>query len=141
MLPPVLEQKAIANVLSALDDKIKLNNTINTTLENMAAAIFKSWFVDFDPVHAKQLAREAGLPAERAAMAVIAALCSPSEFVENFAAMDEALTQKLAGMSSTERDTLTHTASLFPDEFEESEMGGNSTWVGSAKFEQCHEFS
>ena len=89
----------------------------------MAEAIFKSWFVDFDPVHAKQLAREAGLPMERAAMAVIAALCSPSEFVENFAAMDKALTQKLSGMSNTEQDTLTHTASLFPDSFVDSDLG------------------
>ena len=123
LVPKLSFQNQVVDILYSLDDKIKLNNTINTTLENMAAAIFKSWFVDFDPVHAKQLAREAGLPAERAAMAVIAALCSPSEFVENFAAMDEALTQKLAGMNGTECDTLAHTASLFPDSFVDSEMG------------------
>ncbi len=122
-LPPIKQQEAISTSLGVLDDKIELNKSINTTLENMAEAIFKSWLVDFDPVHAKQLAHEAGLPMERAAMAVIAALCSPREFVENFSAMDEALTKRLASMSSTERDTLTHTASLFPDEFEESGMG------------------
>ena len=47
------EQKAIASVLGALDDKIENNRRMNETLEEMARAIFKSWFVDFDPVHAK----------------------------------------------------------------------------------------
>ena len=48
-IPPLPEQKAIASVLSALDDKIELNNRINQKLEEMAQAIFKSWFVDFEP--------------------------------------------------------------------------------------------
>jgi type I restriction enzyme S subunit len=48
-LPPIPEQKAIAATLSALDDMIELNNQINKTLEEMAQAIFKSWFVDFEP--------------------------------------------------------------------------------------------
>lgn len=47
------EQKKIAHILSTLDDKIELNRKMNQTLEAMASAIFKSWFVDFDPVHAK----------------------------------------------------------------------------------------
>lgn len=47
--PPLPEQKAIANTLSCLDDKIELNNRMNKTLEEMAQAIFKSWFVDFEP--------------------------------------------------------------------------------------------
>lgn len=51
--PPVDEQKAIAHILSTLDDKIELNRKMNTTLEEMARAIFKSWFVDFEPVRAK----------------------------------------------------------------------------------------
>ncbi len=54
MLPPSKEQKAIAAVFSALDDKIKLNNRINKTLEEMAQAIFKSWFIDFEPLGGKQ---------------------------------------------------------------------------------------
>ena len=49
LLPPLPEQKAIAATLSALDDMIELNNQINKTLEEMAQAIFKSWFVDFEP--------------------------------------------------------------------------------------------
>ncbi|WP_255489648.1 restriction endonuclease subunit S [Erysipelothrix sp. HDW6A] len=48
MLPPLDEQKAIAHILSTLDDKIEVNNQINKTLENMAQAIFKQWFVDFE---------------------------------------------------------------------------------------------
>ncbi|TCW40969.1 type I restriction enzyme S subunit [Laceyella sacchari] len=46
---PLREQKAIADILSALDDKIELNNQINKNLEEMAQAIFKSWFIDFEP--------------------------------------------------------------------------------------------
>ena len=47
-LPPLDEQKAIAHILSTLDDKIEVNNQINKTLENMAQEIFKQWFVDFE---------------------------------------------------------------------------------------------
>jgi type I restriction enzyme, S subunit len=52
-LPPLAEQKAIASVLGALDEKIENNRRMNETLEEMVLAIFKSWFVDFDPVHVK----------------------------------------------------------------------------------------
>ncbi len=52
-VPPLPEQKAIAAVLGALDDKIELNRRMNATLEAMARALFQSWFVDFDPVRAK----------------------------------------------------------------------------------------
>ena len=52
-LPPLSEQRAIAGVLGALDDKIELNRRMNRTLEEMARALFRSWFVDFDPVRAK----------------------------------------------------------------------------------------
>lgn len=50
-VPPLPEQRAIASILGALDDKIELNRRMNATLESLARAIFKSWFVDFDPVH------------------------------------------------------------------------------------------
>ena len=52
-IPPLAQQKAIAAVLGALDDKIELNRRMNATLESMARALFQSWFVDFDPVRAK----------------------------------------------------------------------------------------
>jgi type I restriction enzyme S subunit len=63
-LPPIYEQKAIAHILGTLDDKIELNRKTNETLEAMAKALFKSWFVDFDPVRAKAEGRPTGLPAE-----------------------------------------------------------------------------
>ena len=63
-LPPICEQKAITNILGTLDDKIELNRKTNETLEAMAKALFKSWFVDFDPVRAKAEGRPTGLPAE-----------------------------------------------------------------------------
>lgn len=53
LVPPITEQKAIAHVLGALDDKIELNYKTNETLESMTRALYKSWFIDFDPVRAK----------------------------------------------------------------------------------------
>ena len=61
-LPPLPEQRAIAHILGTLDDKIELNRRMNETLEEMARALFKSWFVDFDPVRAKMEGRDPGLP-------------------------------------------------------------------------------
>jgi len=61
-IPPLQEQRAIAQVLGALDDKIELNRRMNETLESMAQAVFKSWFGDFDPVRAKAEGRDTGLP-------------------------------------------------------------------------------
>jgi type I restriction enzyme, S subunit len=80
VLPPVRMQEAIAHVLGTLDDKIELNRKMNETLEQMARALFKSWFVDFDPVRAKAAGR------------------------------------KPFGMDDA-------TAALFPDGFEDSELG------------------
>ena len=80
LLPPLRQQRTIARILSALDDKIQVNRQMNETLEATARAIFQSWFVDFDPVRAK---------------------------------MDG---QKPVGMDE-------ETAGLFPDRFEECELG------------------
>ncbi|KAB2930083.1 MAG: restriction endonuclease subunit S [Leptonema illini] len=69
-LPPLDEQRAIAHILGTLDDKIELNRRMSQTLEEMARALFQSWFVDFDPVHAKAEGRWkkgqtlAGMPPE-----------------------------------------------------------------------------
>lgn len=74
-IPPLPEQRAIAHILGTLDDKIELNRRTNETLEAMARALFKSWFVDFDPVHAKKAGRKPeGMDAETAAL-------FPSSFV------------------------------------------------------------
>ena len=61
-LPPLPEQRAIAHILGTLDDKIELNRRMNQTLEEMARAIYKDWFVDFGPIRAKLEGREAYLP-------------------------------------------------------------------------------
>lgn len=61
-LPSIGEQRRIAQILGALDDKIELNRQMSKTLEDMAHARFKSWFIDFDPVRAKSEGRATGLP-------------------------------------------------------------------------------
>jgi type I restriction enzyme, S subunit len=61
-LPPIETQRAIAHILGTLDDKIELNRRMNETLESMARAMFKAWFVDFDPARAKAEGRDPGLP-------------------------------------------------------------------------------
>ena len=60
-LPPLSEQNQITSFLGTLDDKIELNRKTNETLEGIAKALFKSWFVDFDPVRAKAEGRATGL--------------------------------------------------------------------------------
>ncbi len=68
-LPPLPEQRRIAKILGDLDDKIELNRKMNETLEQMARALFKSWFVDFDPVRAKMEGRTpTGMDAATAAL-------------------------------------------------------------------------
>jgi|SRR6266699_114853 len=68
-LPPSPEQHAIARILGTLDDKIELNRQMNKTLEAIAQALFKSWFVDFDPVRARMEGRQPyGMDAETAAL-------------------------------------------------------------------------
>lgn len=100
-------QRCIAQVLRHLDDKIDINRRINQTLEAMAQAVFKSWFVDFEPVKAKIAAKAEGHDPLRAAMTTI------------------------SGKPDAELDTLppdqfvrlAATAALFPDEMEDSELG------------------
>ena len=76
-LPPINDQEDIATILGALDDKIELNRRMNETLEATARALFKSWFVDFDPVRAKAEGRQPwGMDAATAAL-------FPSEFEES----------------------------------------------------------
>ena len=60
--PHLSEQQAIAHVLGTLDDKIELNRRMNETLEALTRALFKSWFINFDPVRAKMEGRDSGLP-------------------------------------------------------------------------------
>jgi type I restriction enzyme S subunit len=69
ILPSISEQRAIGNVLSALDEKIRINNALSKTLEDFAQIIFKSWFIDFDPVKAKMMREKpSGIDAATAAL-------------------------------------------------------------------------
>lgn len=70
-IPHISEQKAIAHILGSLDDKIELNRRMNATLEGMAQALFKSWFVDFDPVIDNALAAGNPIPEELAERAEV----------------------------------------------------------------------
>ncbi|WP_228272804.1 restriction endonuclease subunit S [Acinetobacter junii] len=106
-IPPINQQKKIAKILSDLDEKIHLNNQINQTLESIAQAIFKSWFIDFDPVRAKIAAKQEGKDSELAAMCVIS---GKSE-------------AELRQMAKEDFAELQATAALFPDELVESELG------------------
>jgi len=93
-IPPLKEQEAIACILGTLDDKIELNRQMNRTLEEMARAIFKSWFVDFDPVRAKAAVRR-----------------------EHPKWTDEQVSRAACPNLKPE------IAALFPDSFEDSELG------------------
>jgi len=75
-IPPMAVQQRVADLLGALDDKIDLNRRMNQTLESMARALFKSWFVDFEPVVAKSEGRPTGLPPDLDAL-------FPSEFEDS----------------------------------------------------------
>ena len=76
-IPPIDEQRTVAHILGTLDDKIELNRRMNETLEGIARALFKSWFIDFDPVRAKAEGRQPfGMDQETAAL-------FPSEFEDS----------------------------------------------------------
>lgn len=106
--PPLPEQKRIAGILSAFDDKIELNRKMSKMLEAMAEALFKSWFVDFEPVRAKIAAIENGKDPE---LAAIMSISGKTEV-------------QLAEMKTFYPDAyseLAHTASLFPSTMVENE--------------------
>ena len=124
-LPDIISQKKIAKLLIELEERIDANSLLNSQLESLSQAIFKSWFVDFDPVHAKKNALEAGLTkiqAERASMAVIAGLCSPTEYAEDKIKIEKKLEERLTSIGKEKAEELKTTASLFPSEFEDSEL-------------------
>ncbi|SMO48380.1 restriction endonuclease subunit S [Gracilimonas mengyeensis] len=119
-IPPTSLQDDISHFLSRIDDKIHLNQQTNETLEAMAQAIFKSWFVDFDPVRAKIEATSAGRDPNRAAMAAIAGVSWEDQ---DWDEIETALQQKLDRMTEDLRSQLHQTAELFPDELVVSEIG------------------
>lgn len=123
-LPPLGEQKLIADFLGAIDKKIQLNQQVNQTLEQMAQAIFKSWFVDFEPVKAKIAALEAGGSEDDALLAAMQAIAGSALFATDAADAD-AQTQlaRLQTEQPEQYTTLRSTAELFPSAMQESELG------------------
>ncbi|WP_431474553.1 restriction endonuclease subunit S [Marinobacter sp. KM021] len=112
LLPSLDTQKRIAKILSGLDDKIELNHQINQTLEQMAQAIFKSWFVDFEPVKAKVAALEADGSEEDALLAAM----------QTVSGKDEAELTRLQAEQPEQYAELRATAELFPSAMQESEL-------------------
>ena len=109
LLPDINKQKEIGYILNTLDQKIKLNTQINQTLEQIAQALFKSWFVDFDPVRAKVQALSDGLSLEQAELAAMQAVSGKTP-------------EELTALSQTQPDRyaeLAETAKAFPCEMVE----------------------
>ena len=112
-IPSDVERNRICRFAKALDDKLLLNYQINQTLESMAQAIFKSWFVDFEPVKAKIAAIEAGEDAEGVTRAAMRAISGKT---------DDELDQMQAGQPEDYAQLKT-TAGLFPSAMQDSELG------------------
>ena len=112
-LPSIDVQEYQSGILWSLQNKIDMNAEINQTLEQMAQAIFKSWFVDFEPVKAKIAVLEAGGSAENALLAAMQAISGKSEVLLN----------QLQTEQPEQYAELRATAELFPSAMQESELG------------------
>jgi len=112
-VPPLEERRAINGTLNSLTYKIELNHQINQTLEQMAQAIFKSWFVDFEPVKAKIAALEAGGSEEDALLAAMQAISGKGE----------AELTRLQAEQPEQYAELRATAELLPSAMQDSELG------------------
>src|SRR5690554_2343508 len=112
-IPNKSEMTAIGSIWLTISDQIRLNSQINQTLEQMAQAIFKSWFVDFEPVKAKIAALEAGGSEEDALLAAMQAI----------SAKDEIELARLQAEQPGQYAELRATAELFPSAMQESELG------------------
>lgn len=98
-VPNIEKQREIANILFTLDQKIDLNTQINQTLEQIAQALFKSWFVDFDPVRAKVQALSDGLSLEQAELAAMQAISGKTP--EELTALSQTQPERYAELAET----------------------------------------
>ncbi|MDE8029270.1 restriction endonuclease subunit S, partial [Escherichia coli] len=112
-LPQIKEQKRIAGVLSSIDGMIECNQNVNQTLEQMAQALFKSWFIDFEPVKAKIAVLEAGGSQEDATLAAMTAISGKD--ADSLTIFKREYPEKYAELRAT--------AELFPPTMQESELG------------------
>ncbi|BEN47717.1 restriction endonuclease subunit S [Serratia sp. SRS-8-S-2018] len=111
--PKLEQQKKIGNILSCLDDKIINNRKINQTLEQMAQTLFKSWFVDFEPVKAKITVLESGGSQEEAMLAAMTAISGKD--VDALMVFEHEHPEQYAELKVT--------ADLFPSAMQDSELG------------------
>lgn len=111
--PPIEQQIEMANQLEALDKKIDINSETNQTLEQIAQALFKSWFVDFDPVKAKMETLAAGGNADDAELAAMGVISAKT--------LDELNSLKAGNPEAFNK--LAQTAALFPAAMQDSELG------------------
>lgn len=112
-LPPKLQQDQIAGILCSLDKKITINKDISQTLEQIAQALFKSWFIDFEPVKAKIMALEAGGSQEEATLAAMTAISGES--ADALAIFEREHPEQYAELKAA--------AELFPSAIQNSELG------------------
>ena len=123
-VPPRHFQDYMVRVLDSLNEKIQINRQINQTLEQLAQAIFKSWFVDFEPVKAKIAALEADGSEEDALLAAMQAISGTSLFdADASAAGAEAELARLQAEQPEQYAELRATAELFPSAMRDSELG------------------
>jgi type I restriction enzyme S subunit len=109
-IPSISTQNQIVKVFKSIDDKIELNRQTNQTLEQIAQALFKSWFVDFEPTRAKIAAKEAGASREEIERAAMCAISGKTP-------------DQLAQLPPETQQNLKTTAALFPDALVDSELG------------------
>jgi type I restriction enzyme S subunit len=124
LLPPLNVQEYQSDVLWSIQNKIDLNAEINQTLEQMAQALFKSWFVDFEPVKAKIAALEAGGSEEDALLAAMQAISGTSLFDADTSTASAA--EQLGRLQAEQPEQyaeLRATAELFPAVMQDSELG------------------
>lgn len=112
-IPDVRKQNEIIKILKSIDDKLEINQQVNKTLEQMAQALFKSWFVDFEPVKAKMAVLEAGGSQEEATLAAMTAISGKD--ADALAVFEREHPEQCAELKAT--------AELFPSAMQESELG------------------
>lgn len=131
-LPVLSYQRQAAKILAAFDDKIELNQQTNQTLEQIAQAIFKSWFVDFEPTRAKIIAQDMGADTATQELAAQAIICGATtleqlaDIQQNLSShLQQAIDEKLSHNTPTpiNAEQLATTAALFPNALVESELG------------------
>ncbi|SGZ03986.1 restriction endonuclease subunit S [Moritella viscosa] len=130
ILPPFEKQLEISKIIRAIEDKIELNGQVNQTLEHIAQALFKSWFVGFEPTRAKIAAKQAWTQSQQAendgeSDTALFANITEADFIERaaMAAISGKPVAELEHLPLATQTQLKDTAALFPDMLVDSELG------------------